>query len=147
MATDTSHPSTYIPVYCGVGAPLIKCQNLFLHLLNLGLTMGPALARGAIANLCTVTCPLATFGYLHLPSCEQSPNSLWRMTPMTQSHLCLCWYSAVGQTCEWSHSLLADCRHLGEPLQRLAEEPASRSQPNCWSTEFWANCMVVVLSQ
>lgn len=76
MAMDTCHPSMYSPVYCGIGVPPIQRWSLFLHLLNLGSAMCLALARGTLANLCTMTCPLATFGNIYLLSREQAPNSL-----------------------------------------------------------------------
>lgn len=81
---DTSHPSRYTPVKGDVGAPPTR-RGIFLSLLNLGLAMCLALARGALVSLCSVTCPLAALGNLHSPSCGQRPVAGRMTKPMTQA--------------------------------------------------------------
>lgn len=67
----------YAPMQCDVGGSSMQRWSLFLYRLNLGLATCLALATQALTNLCTVTCPLTTFGNMHLLSCVWAPNSLW----------------------------------------------------------------------
>lgn len=70
-----SSPSQYVhPMQCDTGASPVQKQGLFLHPLNLGLTVIWLWPQRY--HLCIVTCPLATLGNIHSLPCAWAPNSL-----------------------------------------------------------------------